>query len=225
MELTYSTRVPGRDSLVRRRKQRGWTKLARPDRGASSALGANHTLFESPCIQTRCGQRKPRPWTPLSAISLWFWHDGIYDSPKRTEMECIDRSDCRCRGTFCGRFLPPYSDETILPLLETLTNKSDHGDILFGTQHGLGVCHEYTSPGDYVFLLDGVNQPLVLRPLKRAGYSSEQGTHSEYCRFRILSVCWWQRPPSWSRLEEETNAAEGADKPASHFRHEIIEVY
>lgn len=118
-----------------------------------------------------------------------------------------------------------YSDETILPLLETLTNKSDHGDILFGTQHGLGVCHEYTSPGDYVFLLDGVNQPLVLRPLEKAGYSSEQGTHSEYCRFRILGVCWWQRLPSWRRLEEETNAAEGADKPASHFRHKIIEVY
>ena len=139
-------------------------------------------------------------------------------------MEGTDRSDCCCGGNLCGQFLPPYSDETIIPLLETLAHKYDHGDILFGTQHGLGVCHEYPSPGDYVFLLDGVNQPLVLRPLERAGYSSEH-TDSEYRRFRIVSVCWWQRLPSWSRLEEETNAAEGADELASHFRHEIIEVY
>lgn len=124
------------------------------------------------------------------------------------------------------QFLPPYSDQELLPLLETLACNKDHGNILFGTQHGLGVCHGYTSPGDYVFLLDGVNQPLVLRPLEIADYSSEQGTSSsEYRRFRIVSVCWWQRLPCLKRLKKETNAAKGVDESASHFRHEIIEVY
>jgi hypothetical protein len=115
-------------------------------------------------------------------------------------------------------FLPPYSSQDLLSLLEVLARVKDPGDILFGTQHGLGVCHEYTSPRDYVFLLDGVNQPLVLRPLENAGCSSEQGTDSGYRRFRIVSVCWWQRLPLLNRLEE-TCAAEGRS------RHEIIEVY
>jgi hypothetical protein len=123
------------------------------------------------------------------------------------------------------QFLPPYSDEALLPLIETLDSVNGHGDTLFSTQHGLGVCHEYTLPKDYVFLLDGVNQPLVLRPVQGAGCSSEQGAYSGYRRFRIVSVCWWQRLPYLQRLEEETNAAEGAAESASHFKHEIIEVY
>ena len=123
------------------------------------------------------------------------------------------------------QFLPRYRDKTLLPLLRSLARTNDHGGILFGTQHGLGVCHEYTSPGDYVFLLDGVNEPLVLRPLESASCSSEQGTDSGYRRFRIVSVCWWEELHPLYRLEEETRAAEGADESASHLEHEIIEVY